>query len=47
MIFQTMNSSRPNNLSLKYHCYLPSHWEDIGIRQFEFLTKTQFILGYI
>ena len=41
LIFQTMNSVRPNNLSLKYR-FTSSDCKDKGIRQFEFVTKTQF-----
>ena len=43
LIFQTMNSVRPNNLSLKYQRFSSSDCKDIGIRQFEFVTKTQFL----
>jgi len=38
-----MNSVRPNNLSLKYQRFTSSDCKDIGIRQFEFVTKTQFL----
>ena len=40
LIFQTMISVRPNNLSLKYQRFASS---DTGIRQFEFVTETQFL----
>ena len=43
LIFQTKNSVRPNNLSLKYQRFTSSDCKDIGIRQFEFVTKTQFL----
>ena len=43
LIFQTMNSVRPNNISLKYQRFTSSDCKDIGIRQFEFVTKTQFL----
>ena len=43
LIFQTMNSVRPNNLSLKYQRFTSSDCKDIGIKQFEFVTKTQFL----
>ena len=42
-IFQTMNSVRPKNLSLKYKRFTSSDRKDIGIRKFEFVTKTQFL----
>ena len=41
LIFQTMNSVRPNNLSLKQQRFTSSDCEDIGIRHF--VTKTQFL----
>ena len=44
-IFQTMNSVRANNLSLKFQTFTPLVCENIGIRQFEFVTKTQ-VLSY-
>ena len=43
LIFQTMNSVKPKNLSLKYHSFTSSDCKDIGIRQFEFVTKIQFL----
>ena len=43
LIFQIMNSVRPNNLSLKYQRFTSYDWKDIGIRQFVFLRKTQFL----
>ena len=42
-IFQSMNYVRSNNLSLKYQRFTPSGCTDIGIRIFEFATKTQFL----
>ena len=38
-----MNSVRPNNLSLKYQRFTSYDWKDIGIKQFVFLRKTQFL----
>ena len=38
-----MNYVGPNNLSLKYQRFTPSDCQDIEIRQFEFVTKTQFL----
>ena len=43
-IFQTMNFVRSNYLSLKYQSYTPSGCKDIGIRKFEFVAITQFLL---
>ena len=43
LIFQTMNSVKPKNLSLKYQRFASSDCKDIGIRQFEFVTKPQFL----
>ena len=43
LIFQTMNSVRPNYLSLKYKRITKSDCKDTGIRQYEFVTKTQFL----
>ena len=40
---QTINSVRSNNLSLKYQRFTRSGGEDIGIRKFEFVAKTQFL----
>ena len=37
LIFQTMNSVRPNNLSLKYQRFTSSDCKDIGIRQFVYI----------
>ena len=39
LIFQTMNSVRPNNLSLKYQRFTSSDCKDIGIRQLEFVKN--------
>ena len=44
LTFQTNNSVRSNSLSLKYHRFTPSGFEDIEIRKFEFVAKTQFLL---
>ena len=41
--FQNMNSVRPNNLSLKYQRYTQTGCKDIGIKQFEFMTKNQLL----
>ena len=41
-IFQTMNSVRSNNVSLKYKRPTPSGCKDIRIIKFEFVAKTQF-----
>ena len=41
---KTMNSVRSNHLSLKYQRFTPSGYKDIGIRKFEFVAKTQFLL---
>ena len=43
LIFQTMNSIRPRNLSLKYQRFIPSDCKGKGNRQFEFVTKTQIL----
>ena len=40
---KTMNSVRSNSLSLKYQGFSPSGCQDIGIRKFEFVAKTQFL----
>ena len=45
MIFQTINSVRSNDLSLKYHRFTPKDRKDIGISKFEFVAKTQFLSG--
>ena len=42
-MFQTVNSVGPNNLSLKYQRFTSLDCKDIGIRQFEFVTKTQLL----
>ena len=42
-IFQTMNSVRSNNVSLKYQRPTPSGCKDIWIRKFECVAKTQFL----
>ena len=39
----TMNSVRSNNL--KYQTFAPWGCKDIGIRNFEFVTKIQFLNG--
>ena len=39
-----MNSVRSNNPSLKYKRYTVSGSKDIGIRKFELVAKTQFVL---
>ena len=38
-----MNYVRSNSLSLKYQGFPPSDCQDIGIRKFEFVAKTQFL----
>ena len=38
-----MNSDISNNLSLKYQKITLSGCNDIGIRRFEFVAKTQFL----
>ena len=43
MIFQTMNSVRSNNLSLKYQKFTTLDSKDKGIIKLEFVTKTQFL----
>ena len=43
-VIDTMNSVRSNNVSLKYQRPTPSGCKDIGIRKFEFVAKTQFLL---
>ena len=45
-IFPTMNYIRSNNLSLKWQRFTPSGWKDIWIRQFKFVSKTQFLWKY-
>ena len=39
LIFQTMKSDRPNNLSFKYQMFTPSGCKDIGIKTFEIVPK--------
>ena len=41
-IFQTINSVRSNNLSLKYQRFRPPGCRDIGFRNFEFVAKLNF-----
>ena len=43
LIFQTINSARAYNLSLKYLRFTPSGSIDIGIGKFVFVAKTQFL----
>jgi len=43
LIFQTINSARAYNLSLKYLRCTPSGSIDIGIGKFEFVAKTQIL----
>ena len=38
-----MNYVRSNSLSLKYQGFPPSDSQDIGIRKFEFVAKSQFL----
>ena len=47
LIFQTMNSVRPNNLSLKYQRFTSSDCKDLGIRQFEFSFFQKKCLNFI
>jgi len=42
-LFQTMNTSRSNNLNLKYKRFTKSGCKDIGIKKLEFVAKTQFL----
>ena len=45
-----MISDRSNNLTLKYQKFIHDSWigiNDIGIRKFEFVAKTQFLSGEI
>ena len=44
-MFQTMNSVRSNNLSLKYQ--IPSGFKDKEIRKLELVAKTQFLRSKI
>ena len=46
LIFQTMNSDRSSNLSLKYHRFSSSGCKDIRIGKFEFVTKTHFLCHF-
>ena len=39
-----MNYVRLSNPSLKYLRFTPSGCRDIGLRKFEFVAKTQFLL---
>ena len=43
-IFQTINSVRSNNISLKYQRFTTLGSEELGIINSEFVTKTQFFL---
>ena len=43
LIFQTMNSVRSNNVSLKYQRFTSSGCKDIGFTKTEFVAKTQFL----
>ena len=43
LIFQTMNSVRWKNQSLKYQRFPPTGGKNVGIRKSEFVTKTQFL----
>ena len=47
LIFQTINSVRINNLSLKNQKFTPSDCTEIEIIKFEFVTKTLFLLSNI
>ena len=42
-IFQTMNCVSSSDLCLKYQRFTPLGCQDISIRKFEFVTKTQFL----
>ena len=42
-IFQAMHSARLNNPSLKYQMVTPPDCKEVGIKQFEFVAKTQFL----
>ena len=42
-IFQTMNSVRSNNISLKYQSFTALGFKDIGVIKSEFVAKTQFL----
>ena len=41
-MFQTMNSVRLNNQSLKYQAFTSSGCKDKGISKFKFVAKTEF-----
>ena len=45
-MFQIMNFVWTNNLILKYQMFTPSGFKDTGIRQFEFVAKTQFFSDF-
>ena len=38
-----MNSVQSNNLSFKWQMFTPSDLKNIGIRNFKFVSKTQFL----
>ena len=38
-----MNCVSSNDLSLKYKRFTPLGWQDLSIKKFEFVTKTQFL----
>ena len=42
-IFQTMNSVRSKYSRLKHQRFMPSGCKNIGIRNFEYMTKTPFL----
>ena len=44
-IVQIMKLNESNSLSLEYQRCTPSACKDIGIRQFEFVAKTQFLFN--
>ena len=46
-IFQTINSVRSNNVSLKYQTFISTGSRDIEIRNFEVVAKTQFLCKFI
>ena len=43
LIFQTFNSVKSKNLSLKYQRFIPTGCRDLEIRKFEVVAKTQFL----
>ena len=47
MIFQTMNSVRTNNPSLKHLRFTLLVCKGIGIGKFEFVAKTQFLFNKV